>query len=725
MKVMQVSPQRTTSEIKNFVLSPYFGDGLRITFGVLLPSLILFKFNLLNVGITISLGAVCASVPDTPGPILHRRNAMLISTSLVSVVSLLIGLGNWSPYILGILIVGFSFLFSMFYVYGARAASVGTAALLVMTLGIGDVRPILDIFLYSLSILAGGLWYTALSLSLYEIMPYRLAQQSLGDSIVEVARFMRIKAGFYGDRISYEDNFNKLIEVQIVVNEKQDAVREMLFKSREIVRESTQEGRFLLLVFVDMVDLFEQIMSTFYNYKNLHEQFDEAGILKKYEAILLQLAHQLEDTGYALKVGTIPHISPNLPRKIQELKQAISDLENGPDAEKYSPISIGALKNIEVNIENIFVRIKKIKGSFKVRKQRLLGKNELETSPFITHQDYDVKLFKENLSLSSQIFRHSMRVGIVMLLGFIIAQSYPFLHSNWILLTIMVIMKPGFSLTKERNYHRLIGTVAGAVVGMLILKWVEDKQALFAILLFCMLGAYSFQRKYYIVSVLFMTPFILILYDFLGMGSRAILIERVYDTLIGGGIAFIANYFLLPNWEHEKLRSVLTEMLSANLNYYRQVSGLYFGNAYERTPYKMARKDVFVKSANLASAFQRMFSEPKSKQNSIKEVHKFSVLNHLLSSYIATLVLYAKEHFDSIPDLEELKLIAENTEHLLEEAIKVLEHDEQVEPENIRLIKIRHQYDFEEEGAILIPEQFINIQKVALDIYKISEKIKV
>ena len=43
--------------------------------------------------------------------------------------------------------------------------------------------------------------------------------------------------------------------------------REVLFKTREIVRESTPQGRFLLLVFVDMVDLFEQVMSTYYNYK--------------------------------------------------------------------------------------------------------------------------------------------------------------------------------------------------------------------------------------------------------------------------------------------------------------------------------------------------------------------------------------------------------------------------------------------------------------------------
>jgi uncharacterized membrane protein YccC len=115
-------------------------------------------------------------------------------------------------------------------------------------------------------------------------------------------------------------------------------------------------------------------------------------------------------------------------------------------------------------------------------------------------------------------------------------------------------MKPAFSLTKERNYHRLIGTIVGAIFGLLILSYQHNKNVLFAILLLCMLGAYSFQRKNYVVSVLFMTPFILILYNFLGMGNISILEERVMDTFIGGGISFIASYFLFPAWKRKNFK---------------------------------------------------------------------------------------------------------------------------------------------------------------------------
>ena len=292
---LSVSPKKIPSEIKNFVLSQYFGDGLRITFGVVFPSLVLAQFDLIKIGISISLGAVCTSIADAPGPITHRRNAMFLTIGLITIISLLTSLCNISVYLLCGLIIVLSFLFSMFYVYGNRAASVGVASLLVMILGIDDIRPLNEIVFYSLYILLGGLWYATLSLSLYQIMPYRLARLSLAELVTEITIFMRIKAGFYKEGMDYDENYKKLIEAQITVNEKLDAVREQLFKSQKIVRENTQEGRFLLVIFVDMVDLYEQIMSTFYNYQKLHKQFDQTGILGNFEEVLNFLAEQIEN----------------------------------------------------------------------------------------------------------------------------------------------------------------------------------------------------------------------------------------------------------------------------------------------------------------------------------------------------------------------------------------------------------------------------------------------
>lgn len=715
---------RPIRSIQDFLLSTYFADGLRITFGVLLPSLILAQFDMLKFGITLSLGALCISVVDTPGPIVHRRNAMLITTALITLLSILVGLTNKSQYFIGALLIVFSFIFSMFFLYGNRAASIGTASLLIMVLSIDDVRPWQDVLLYALMVFAGSVWYTFLSYFFYRLRPYRLVQQTLSDSIHEISNFLRSKALFYHQNVNYDDNYAELLQLQVQVHEKQDAVREVLFKTREIVRDSTPEGRFLLLVFTDTVDLYEQVMSTYYNYKLLHDQFDAIGILSDYEQVINRIATELDEIAFALKTGGIPRPPTILIDEVSSLKAKIIALEQENKDGKYNTLGIIALKNIEVNIENILARVKTINSYFNKQEKKNLKSGDIDVERFITRQNVDIKQFFDNLTFSSTTFRHSIRVAIVMFIGYLVAQLMNSSHSYWILLTILVISKPGFSLTKQRNYERLIGTVVGAFIGMGLLIYVHDKHTLFFILIFCMIGAYSFQRKNYVISVLFMTPYILVLYDFLGMGNLSIARERIYDTLIGSGIALLGSYTLFPNWEHQNLKEAMVKTLSANLAYFDQVTSLYFSKEQNLTNYKVARKEVYVTSANLASLFQRMFSEPKSKQKLMKEMHQFTALNHLLSSYVATLSLYYKEHLYTLSKPEQLKPIVNNTIYLLNLSSEYLVKNK-AEASNVPLIKsINDDKKQLLPDEMMIIEQFDLIQKVAYDIFKLSEKIR-
>ncbi len=710
--------------IQDFLLSTYFADGLRITFGVLCPSLILAQFGMLQLGMTLSLGALCISVVDSPGPIVHRRNAMLITTLLLFVISILIGITNKNIYVTGTLLVFCSFIFSMLFLYGSRAAAIGTSVLLIMVLSIDDIRPWNEVIIYALLVLAGSIWYTLLSYLVYRLRPYRLVQQILSDSIYQISEFLRSKARFYHQGTDYEKNYAELLQLQVLVNEKQDEVREILFRTREIVRESTPEGRFLLVVFVDMVDLFEQIMSTYYNYEELHAQFDSTGILPKYESIINKIAESLDDIAFALKTGGLPGLSESLVTDVNQLKYEITLLEANGDR-KFNTLGLIALKNIEVNIEHILARVKTINSYFNKKEKKNLKKRDVDVEKFVTRQNFEYKLFIDNISFKSSTFRHSLRVAIVMLIGFVVAKSFNFSHSYWILLTILVISKPGFSLTKQRNYQRLIGTIAGAFIGMGILVYIQDKNTLFLILLFCMIGSYSFQRKNYVISVLFMTPYVLVLFDFLGMGSLAIARERIYDTLIGSGIALLASYSLFPNWEHEKLKNAMIDLIKSNNNYYQQVTSLYFEKEQSITNYKVVRKEVYVNTSNLASLFQRMFSEPKSKQVYMQELHQFTVLNHLLSSYIATLSLYNKEHDFVYLNFEELKPVTDNTIYLLNQGIEnLLVHKDELS--NVPLIRTKNINNLSNDHEnMIIAEQFDLIQKVAYDIYKLTEKLKI
>ncbi len=654
-------------KIYSFFYSQYFSDGLRITLGVLIPTLLLNYLGDLNTGVSVALGALCVSIVDTPGPAIHKRNSMIICCLLLFLVSLITGYVQFNPFFLGLEVIFFSFLFSMLAVYGNRASSIGTCALLIMIFMIEKRMEPQQVLSSSLQIVAGGIWYTLFSLLFFRIRPYRAAQQALGECIIEVARYLRLKADFYADKINIDENYKNLVSQQISVSQHQDAVRELLFKTRAIVKESTYTGRMLILTFVDLIDLFDQITYTHYDYQNLRETYLQSGVLNEISVLIHQMADELEQVGFDVQSQKKYFRKINYQPELEQLKAHI-DRINATDQEK----STLFLKKILVNIRNINQRLIDM-GSYtqnapQASKQRT---SNLEFSRFVTHQDYAPGLFLQNLSFKSASFKHALRVAIVCGIGFTLAKTVATgHHSYWILLTIIVILKPGFSLTKQRNSQRLIGTVVGASIGFLVLFLIPDKTVQFFIMLFLMLFTYSFLRLNYVISVIFMTPYVLIVFSFLGVEFIHTVEERLLDTFIGSALAFSSAFVLFPNWESDQLNQIMSKVIVSNQNYLKIIMEKLNGKALNTVEYKLARKDVYVESGNLSAAFERMISEPKSKQKNRQEIHRFIVLNHMLSSAIAAIAA-------NLPDKNSISLpaqlkIASHAQLILKESVKKL-----------------------------------------------------
>ncbi|OAQ38104.1 hypothetical protein A5893_14970 [Pedobacter psychrophilus] len=700
-------------DFKDFLYTQYFSDGVKVTIGVLLPSLIFFQIGLLEIGITISLGALCVSIADSPGPWIHRKNGMLYTILFISLTSFITALINTNVYLLSIEIFSFCFIFAMFNVYGERAAAVGTAALLVMVLNINPNKTTLKLFEHSLYIIFGGGWYFLLSNAFSQIRPYRYAQQTLGECISAIADYLKMRARFYTEEISVEDNFKDLVDQQIKVNHQLDVVREALFKTRKLLNDSTNAGRLMVKIFVDMVDLFEQTMATNNDYNTIRRKYEEKDILIHFNELILKLATEVNYVGFCLIYQEKPINKQMTINDLDILKSKIDLLEKSGE-------NVLILKKILINLRNIYNRTLAIQNYFGKQTQELkTNSSPDELSRFVNHQSFDWKLFKNNLNLNSSAFRFALRLAVVCILGFIIGKLFAFGdHSNWIILTILVILKPGFSNTKKRNFERVIGTIIGGILGAIILTFVDSQTLKFVILLVAMLITYSFIRVKYIVSVIAMTPFILILFSFINATNNTTVLvsERIIDTLLGSLLAIVFSYFFLPGWESLQFKSYLGKILKANLNYFEHIILRQSLMPATETDYKLARKDVYVNTANLAAAFQRMIKEPKSRQNHVNEIHKFVVLNHILSSYLANLSAMFLENEPKINN-DQLKLIRK-TRFYLEEAIEKVDDKMSGTTKNKLHIHLSENKTDEE-----LTEQLMSINKLSADLNKISEKL--
>lgn len=623
-------------ELRYFLFSQQLADGVRITAAIVLPAFALYQFGLLAIGFSISLGAMCISLTDAPGPIINRRNGMLITACIAFIVALITSLVRVNIYALGIEVAFFTFLFSLLQVYGMRAAGVGTAAILIMVLTMGradNAHPLA----YSIYVATGGVWYALISLFFYYIRPYRPAQRLLGDCIREMADYLSIKALFYDVHTNLQEAYQKLVAQQSVVNEKQDAVRELFFKTARIVNETTPAGKKLVATFVHTVDLFEDITATYYNYSTLRNRFKQRDILQRIAVVITQLAAQLDRIGIAIQSNKKPEKRLNMDEAIVALKKEIDALKK-EEPEEATLI----LKKILVNFRRMAQRINDIYDYFDTEKK--VAKSGVDHTQFIGHQPLDPKILWNNLNIKSTAFKHAVRIAVACSVGFTISKALAYgQHSYWILLTIAFILKPAFSLTKTRNIERIWGTVTGGVIGVLLLYFIKNTTAHFIIMVLLMLGAFTFVRTKYVVMVICTTAYILILFQFLNIPFITVVQERIFDTVLGCVIAFSTGYFLFPDWEAYQIKKYMADVLLANAAYMQKVTGSLEGNATDKIEYKLARKAVYVQSANLSAAYQRMAAEPKKRQYDKTLMHQFLVRSHLLFSNIAHLATLLNE----------------------------------------------------------------------------------
>ncbi len=734
-------------EYKSFVTSHYLNDGVRISIGILLPALICGHFGMLPVGMSISLGAMCVSITDNPGPIHHRRNGLIACNIIVFFMALIVGVVHHTHWLFAILLPIFCFIFSMIGVFGTRATSIGIAALLAMVLQMHQQNEGIYILYNSLYLLAGGAWYTLLSLALYSIRPYKLIQQALGEYVMSAADYLRAKASLYEKDVDYDKSNELLLKAQIDAQQRQNLVAELIFKTRDIVKESTNTGRVIMMIFLDAADLFERSMTSHQDYQKLHTYFDETGILAEYNQLIISLANELDTIGIALKSGVKSGYNISIDKELSIEREHLQTLRssklNASNIEGFI-----SLRHILDSIDDIALRIHTL-HQYTSFDKKISKKKTATPDPedFISHQDINVKLLLDNLSFRSNIFRHSVRITIAAFAAYLLAQLFPIGHghSYWILLTVIVILKPAYSLTKQRNKERLIGTVVGVTIASSLLYVVKNETLITIILAISMTLAYSFLRKKYLVSVVMMTLYVILMFHLIDAKDfKSIMSERIIDTCIGSAIAFIFSFIITPLWEYEQIQELAIRLIKDNIRYYNLVANIFTGKTNDKELSNIARKDSLVSLANMSDAFNRMLTEPKSKQKNVHLVHQFVVSGHMLTSHIATLSYYAENLRQEFILADYKPLIVLSTEyleaaaellagnisspitkessqvHLLENKINTLMHTRQEELKRGQLESDTKKTlsDFKS-----ITDQFYFIYKVSNDLYKISGKM--
>jgi len=596
------------------------------------------------------LGTMLMTNMDQPGPYVRRRNTFIIGILCFFIVSLAIGLSYQYPVIVAAEIILFGMFFSLIGIYGTRLSAMGSLTLVVFAILIDGHFGGGKVLQTSVTLTLGGLWAFLLFFILSKIQPYILVKQILGENFIELGNFIRIKAKFYQSKPDFHVVFHEMMSSQIKLKEHHEDLREILFTTRTYVNESTTTSRIIMLMFLESIDLFEQILTSQQDYKTMHEKFDDKNILPYFHRYIELISSELINIGISVQSNQKAFPIVNLDKELLKCYQQYYDLRNAEmNHENFQDYMM--LRQILMNLSEITKKVKTIYRASgydeKLAKSLSFGLDFEKFAP--KTEKINLKLIKFNLSLKSAHFRHALRITIALLIGYIVSlvTFVQIGHSYWILITILAIQKPAFSITKSRNLLRLGGTLAGAVVSFAILYYIHNTTALFIILLVSMTLCYAFLKQKYMTAIFFMTIYVFMSFNFLSPGnSQVIFFDRIIDTLIGGSISFLVSYFVFPVWERTQNRPYVIDAINGNKEYFKIVCEMMTDKSVNATQeFKGKRKDAIIALANLSDNFQRMLSDPKFQQHlRMKRIHQFVNTSHLLTAYIASLSLYAQKN---------------------------------------------------------------------------------
>src|SRR5690606_4121856 len=203
--------------------------------------------------------------------------------------------------------------------------------------------------------------------------------------------------------------------------------------------------------------------------------------------------------------------------------------------------------------------------------------------------------------------------------------------------------------------------------------------------------------------------------------------ERIVDTLIGSGLAFLSSYVIFPSWESVQVYGTMRKLLIANYQYIAQALKIIAGQPPSITEYKLARKEVYISTANMASAFQRMMTEPKSKRKDARDINRFVVFNHILSSYSVTLLNNVQGASDTSLTGDQIKVIRRTLSQLAQSIQLFAPEDEsdvftEVEVETPSDIDDNN---IDSEESRLITDQLQFLKRIAADLNNVCNDLMI
>ncbi len=277
-------------------------------------------------------------------------------------------------------------------------------------------------------------------------------------------------------------------------------------------------------------------------------------------------------------------------------------------------MALEQLLDIFKTADNLLLQsLQQIEDKLGFSKSDYLENYKLSFNQFITGLRPKVwmEYLHEMFNVNSQQFNYAVRVALGMAFSVFLFKFFEINHGHWIALTMLIVIQPYYGATRKKGLERIIGTVAGIVVGGFIMVIPIPQHYFTYFLIFISFFVAYYIRNNYKVGVFFVTIMMVIMMQLSQQASWDLIGWRVLSTCIGAVLALGISIAFWPIWEDKRFPHLHKKALRQNAIYLHQVFDQRHLPVHSATWYKQ-RRVTEAANNDVFACVQRMYEEPKS-----------------------------------------------------------------------------------------------------------------
>lgn len=675
-------------DIRKYLYSQHIFSAVRMTLGIVLPSsLLIFAFGLNLAGFACAVGALCVALIDTqPSSFTIKLRELAGCSILVFVSASITALTQDYPQLLWLVVPLISFAGAFAMVFGARASLMGLNAVLVMILGLtlhdSSTHAVIP---YLGGLCAGSFSYAAWSLLFARLTRHHTHRRALAECLFATASYLEARSHCYDPDISLEQCYQQLLQRQLAVQDSQQMVRDLLLNDLQgrHLSEIDLERLRQFNLFVDVVDLHDMVLSSQTDFELLREQFAGNDSLIFLRDLLDKNAREVDRIAEAVVLKRSIRPYHNTRAELTALTFELREAESAGIATQH-PAAWHALQTSLTRAWQVKEMVDKLHADM------LSTSNTTPlaiTSVISRFRPRHTLWQRPKRWLVDQALRYALRFTFAMCVALAVTRAISADHGNWILLTVMVALRPGFGQSRERGMLRLKGTLAGCGIAVLFLMAQPGVVAQFVLMLASLLISLSLMQRNYMLSVFFTSIEVVLFYHLLVPADFHLAYIRLMDTGIGAVIALSAAY-LFPFWESRLIRPQLQALLNSFREYLAITRTL---SSDSELDYRLARREMLLALGTLSAAHARMILEPDSRQLLPGDVRRVLLQGQQLAAEIASLAHLLKTEPTCRPAAEQALRQAEQllTSLIAPETV-IAEPDEALPASDPNIVNLPH-----------------------------------